>query len=162
MLEVSGLFLFEQNPCSYKGFTLNRLKISMSLADRNRMTIIRFYKALQDGDGKTMLSFYDKDVEQIEWPNQLKPEGGRRNLAQMAADFARSQGTLLSQAYDLKSLVCSDEHVAVEAVWEGVLAISIGRLQVGDRMKAHICNLFTLRNDKIISQRNYDCFEAFN
>ncbi len=134
----------------------------MSLADRNRLTIIRFYKALQDGDGETMLAFYDQDVEQIEWPNQLKPTGGRRNLAQMAVDFERSKGILQSQAYDLKTLVCSDDHVAVEAVWEGILAIPIGKLQAGDSMKANICNLFTLRKDKIISQRNYDCFEAFN
>ena len=134
----------------------------MSQADRNRLTIVRFYKALQDGDGDAMLAFYDRDVVQTEWPNQLKPKGDERTLDKLTADFARSKGVLRSQVYKIESLICSDDQVAVEAVWEGVLAIPLGKLQPGDTMTAHICNVFTLRGDKIISQRNYDCFEAFS
>jgi len=134
----------------------------MSLEDRNRLTIVKFYKALQEGDGETMLGFYDEDVEQTEYPNQLKPNGDHRDLAKMTADFARSRGILESQRYTIKTLVCAGDDVVVEALWEGVLAIAIGKLQPGDTMRANICNMFTLHDGRIISQRNYDCFEAFS
>ena len=133
----------------------------MSVEDRNRLTIIRFYTALQEGEGETMLGFYDEDVEQVELPNQLKPKGDRRGLAKMREDFARSRGILRSQTYAIKTLVCADDDVVVEAVWEGVLDVAIGKLEPGDTMRAHICNMFTLKDGKIVSQRNYDCFEAF-
>ena len=32
----------------------------------------------------------------------------------------------------------------------------------GDAMVAHICMVFTLRDGRVIAQRNYDCYEDFS
>jgi ketosteroid isomerase-like protein len=42
-----------------------------------------------------------------------------------------------------------------------VLAIPIGTLAPGDRMKAHFAMFFEFRDGRIALQRNYDCFEAW-
>ncbi|MBW8880443.1 MAG: nuclear transport factor 2 family protein [Asticcacaulis sp.] len=131
-------------------------------ADRNRQTISRYYKALQDGDGPVLFTLYDADVVQTEWPNQLKAKGDKRTLDQLKADFERGKGVMASQVYDIETLVCTDDTAAVEATWRGTLAIPIGRLNAGEVMTAHIATFFTLKDGKITSQRNYDCFEAFN
>ena len=130
-------------------------------ADRNRLLIVRYYKALEDADSDALFAMYHPDAVQIEWPNQLKPKGDRRTIAGLKADFERGKGLLQSQAYDITTLVCTDDTAAVEAVWTGTLAVAIGKLAPGEVMTAHIATFFTLKDGKITSQRNYDCFEAF-
>jgi ketosteroid isomerase-like protein len=130
-------------------------------ADANREIVLSYYKALEAGDGDALFALYDPAVIQTEWPNQLKPKGDRRGLDRLKADFERGKGVLRSQSYDIKTLICGHDNIAVEATWEGVLAVPLGTLQPGDVMTAHIATVFTFRDGRIISQRNYDCFEPF-
>ncbi len=51
--------------------------------------------------------------------------------------------------------------VALEVLWEGVLAIPLGTLSAGATMRAHAGMFLEFREGKIISQRNRDCFERF-
>jgi len=68
---------------------------------------------------------------------------------------------LASQRYDVVSLITQGERVAVEALWEGVLAIPTGAQKAGDVMRAHFAMFFQFRDGQIAVQRNYDCFEPF-
>jgi ketosteroid isomerase-like protein len=129
--------------------------------DSNRELILSYYRALEAGDGDALFALYDPAVVQTEWPNQLKPKGDRRGLEKLKSDFERGKGVMRSQTYDIKTLLCTDDYAAVEATWEGVVAVPIGTLQPGDVMTAHISTVFTLRDGKIVNQRNYDCFEPF-
>ncbi|EGF93029.1 hypothetical protein ABI_14680 [Asticcacaulis biprosthecium C19] len=129
--------------------------------DGNRELILSYYKALEAGDGDALFTLYDRAVVQTEWPNPLKPRGDRRGLEKLRADFERAKGVLKSQTYDIKTLVCTDDHAAVEATWEGVIAVPLGKLVPGDVMTAHIASFFTFRDGRIVNQRNYDCFEPF-
>lgn len=130
-------------------------------ADTHRQIIVRYYKALEAADGEAMFALYHPDIVQTEWPNQLKPKGDERTLDRLKADFERGKGLMLSQSYDIKTLLSTEDTVAVEATWQGVLAVPIGKLKAGDVMTAHIAGFFTFADNKIISQRNFDCFEAF-
>jgi ketosteroid isomerase-like protein len=39
--------------------------------------------------------------------------------------------------------------------------VPLGRLKPGDAMIAHICMVFTVKDGRIVAQRNYDCYEEF-
>jgi hypothetical protein len=51
--------------------------------------------------------------------------------------------------------------VAIEAIWTGTLAIGLGSLKPGDKMRARFAQFFEFRDGLIVRQRNYDCFEPW-
>tara|TARA_Y100001956_G_C4009283_1_gene136940 strand:+ start:298 stop:480 length:183 start_codon:yes stop_codon:yes gene_type:complete len=51
--------------------------------------------------------------------------------------------------------------VIIEALWQGTLAIPIGKLKAGDKMKANFAQFYQIKEGKIYKQKNYDCFESF-
>ncbi|MBV9480089.1 MAG: hypothetical protein JO249_04970 [Acidobacteria bacterium] len=57
------------------------------------------------------------------------------------------------------SLTVTD--VALEVLWVGKLAVSFGTLAAGSEMRAHSAMFFEFKEGKIVSQRNYDCFESW-
>ena len=59
------------------------------------------------------------------------------------------------------NLIEQGDQVAVEVIWTATLAVAVGTLAVGDAMRAHFGVFLTWRDGKIISQRNYDCFDPF-
>ncbi len=68
---------------------------------------------------------------------------------------------LKRQSYTVRRVIESGEHVAVEVKWNGVLAVPVMNLTAGSAMKAFVAMFFTLREGKIVSQRNYDCYPSF-
>ena len=57
--------------------------------------------------------------------------------------------------------VADGDRVSVEVLWTGTLALAFGSLAVGSQMRAHSAMFFQFRDGKIVSQRNYDCFEPW-
>jgi ketosteroid isomerase-like protein len=51
--------------------------------------------------------------------------------------------------------------VAVEVDWTGTLAVPLGTLQPGAKLHATIGQFFTFREGRIVSSRNYDCYDPF-
>jgi ketosteroid isomerase-like protein len=43
----------------------------------------------------------------------------------------------------------------------GTVARGFGALQPGDTMRAHFAVFLEIRGGRIVSQRNYDCFDPF-
>lgn len=120
-----------------------------------------YLSAIENGDLDAVIDAYAPDVVQIEWPNRLKSNGDRRGLDQIKADFAKGAKLLSSQSYEVLHFAESSDYVVVEVLWRGMLAVSVGTLRAGDEMVAHSAIAFSFRDGKIISQRNYDCFEEF-
>ena len=108
--------------------------MTVTTIEESNLALIRRYFAAF-GPGAPVLpvdEFYEPDAVQVEFPNRFSPNGVTRDLA-----------------------------VAVEATWEGTLAVAVGDIRAGTTMRARFANLFELRNGRIIAQRNYDCFEPW-
>ena len=115
-------------------------------------------EALERFDGDAVAALYAEDVEQVEMPNRLKPEGDRRGRAQLLSDLERSKGILRSQKYEVSNAVGAGALVMVEYVWSGVLAAPMGSLAAGDTLRGHCAMSVEFRDGRIVRQRNYDCF----
>ena len=129
----------------------------MALIDRVRA----YLRGIEQGDLQAILACYAPDAVQLEWPNRLKDKGDRRGLDQLATDFQRGQGLLSSQSYEITNYAEAPDYVMVELVWKGRLAVPLGTLPAGAEMVAHSAIGFNFSGDRIVAQRNYDCFDAF-
>jgi len=135
----------------------------MPSPESSNVALIRSYlAALASGAvGEQLARFFNSNAEQVELPNKLNPNGGRSDLATLLKRAEQGQKLLLSQTYEVQSLLEQDGHIAVEAKWSAVLAVPLGSLSAGQSMKAHFAMFFKLENGRISSQRNYDCFEPW-
>lgn len=123
--------------------------------------VTKYFKAIEGGDLDALLNCYDESALQIELPNRLKPQGDRRSPSDLKRDFAAGQKILKSQTYEILSLVEGKNRAAVEVLWRGIVGMDIKSLKVGDVMTAHSAIFFEFEKDRIIKQKNYDCFEVF-
>ncbi|SFK63305.1 Ketosteroid isomerase-related protein [Pseudovibrio ascidiaceicola] len=130
-------------------------------ANENLASAKRFLKTLEEFDIEALKSLFTEDAEQSELPNQLKAQGDHRKIDQLAADFERSRHILRKQRYQITNELASDDRVMLEFIWEGELAIAIGKLSPGDIMRSHSVVCMDFKGGLIHRQRNYDCFEAF-
>lgn len=123
--------------------------------------IKQYFKAIESKDLESLLKCYDPNATQIELPNLLKKNGDHRTVTDLKRDFAKGAQILRSESYEILSIVEDKDRVSVEVLWCGTLAIPIKSLHEGDQMKAHSAIFFDFKNDLIVHQKNYDCFEAF-
>src|SRR5262245_42086548 len=139
-----------------------RSALMASLEETNLATVRAYLQALQSGSVREALGqFFAPDAQQIELPNRLNPHGGVSDLPTLLERARQGQRLLRSQRYDVQSEVAQGQRVAVEAIWTGILAMPFGSLAAGATMKAHFAMFFELREGRIFSQRNYDCFEPW-
>ena len=127
------------------------------------LTIAKNYlKALKQGKtGKELAIFFHEDVEQVEMPNRLNPNGVVNNLSTLLERAEQGKKLLKSQDYELRNAFVHDNTVVLELDWSGVLNVHVGTLNAGQTMKAHFAMFIDFKDSKIIHQRNYDCFEQF-
>lgn len=124
--------------------------------------VTRYLSALEAGAvGDQLATFFSADVVQEEFPNRLVPTGARRDLAALLQGAERGQQVMQKQRYELLRLVEDRETVALEVQWTGTLAIPIGSLPAGAQMRARFAVFLDFQGDKIIRQRNYDCFDPW-
>lgn len=128
----------------------------MSNLERTRS----FLASFEARDGSN-LSYFAPDVVQRELPNRLVPAGATRDLAALQAAAERGRQVVLEERYEILSLIEQGDLVAAEVLWTARLAVALGTLAPGEVMKAHLAMFITWRDGKIVSQRNYDCFEPF-
>jgi len=132
------------------------------LAESPLETVERYLKAIEDGaTNEALAAFYDPSVEHVEYPNRFSPQGARSDLAAMLQAAERGRKAMTSQTYEIRSAVADGDHVALEVLWTGVLAVPVGSIPAGGKMRAHFAMFLDFRDGKIVSQRNYDCFEPF-
>ena len=124
----------------------------------------RYVAAVERFDLDEVETLIDGGMTFGELPNRIRPAGGTDDHAAILAGLARAgeRKVLSSQLYVLGDIVEAGDRVIVEGRWEGTVAVPVGRLQVGDKMIAHLCMIFGVRNGKIAWQRNYDCYEDFS
>lgn len=132
------------------------------MENRNLKLAIEFITAVSEGKtGEELNIFYDECAKQIEYPNLLTKKVVERSLVDIKEASIRGLQVIKSQNFEIIKAHSCEDTVIIEAIWTGILAISLGKLKAGDEMKAYFAQFFEFRNNKIIKQRNYDCFENF-
>jgi ketosteroid isomerase-like protein len=131
----------------------------MGTESSNLDTTRRYLAALGHGTGG--LEFFAPDVVQEEFPNRLLPNGAVRDLAALQAAAQRGAKVMKQQSFEILDAVANGEQVAVEALWTGEVAVPVGSLPAGGRMRARFAIFLTFRDGKIVRQHNYDCFDPF-
>jgi len=101
------------------------------------------------------------DVVQTEFPNRLVPNGAIRRLPELAAAAASGRKVVSSQRYEIRNVVSVGEHVALEVRWAGTLAVPFGTIPAGGTMTASFGVFFVVRDGRIQTQNNYDCFDPW-
>ncbi|HUR81214.1 MAG TPA: nuclear transport factor 2 family protein [Thermoanaerobaculia bacterium] len=101
------------------------------------------------------------DVVQTEFPNRLVPNGATRRLPDLAAAAASGKKVVSAQRYEIRNAVALGEHVALEVQWTGTLAVPFGTIPAGGRMTANFGVFLVVRDGRIQTQNNYDCFDPF-
>ena len=133
----------------------------MDAVSENVGVVRAYLAAIERFDPAGIDRCLDPDVVQTEFPNRLYPKGQVRGFRKMREDLPKGETVLRAQTYRIDTIFGAASQVVVEAKWEGVLNVSLGKLRPGDTMIAHICMVFTLEGGKITVQRNYDCYEDF-
>lgn len=129
---------------------------------RNLDLVSRYLDALGAGvEGEALGEFFTADAVQEELPNRLNPAGQRSDRAQLVERSRKVKHVLRGQRYEVRSSLASGDRVALEAEWRATLAVPLGSLAPGDEMRARFAIFIELRDGRIASQRNYDCFDAF-
>jgi len=122
----------------------------------------RYLSALEaSATGDELAAFFSADVIQEEFPNRLVPGGARRDLAALLEGAARGKQVMRQQRYQLLHAVEDRDIVALEVQWTGILAVPVGALPADGEMRARFAVFLEFRGDKIVRQRNYDCFDAW-
>jgi ketosteroid isomerase-like protein len=128
----------------------------------NAEVVHRYFQAVEQGaTGETLAAFFHPEVTQREYPNRLTPKGATRDLRALQESAERGQQVVASQRYEVRHLLAQGDHVAAEVDWSATLKVAVGSLPVGGTMRATLAVFFTLREGRILSQHNYDCFEPF-
>ncbi|MBZ4420556.1 nuclear transport factor 2 family protein [Myxococcus sp. RHSTA-1-4] len=132
------------------------------MSTTNLDTALRYLQALEAGaTGDALAVFFHPETEQREYPNALSRNGQTRGLRKLLEDAERGKQLLSSQRYAVRSSLAQGDTVALELDWSGTLAVPLRTLAAGATLRA-ACGMFlTFKDGRIISQRNYDCFEPF-
>ena len=134
----------------------------MSEDSENAALARRFIEAVESGaTGERLRAFLHDDVEQIELPNRLFPDGARRDLTAILTSAEKGQKVLRSQRYDILQLVASGRQVAIEMMWRGELAVAVGSKKPGDALTGRFAFFLDIDEGRIRSMRNYDCYDPF-
>lgn len=121
----------------------------------------RYFKAIEDGDATAVTSLFAPDAVIVQLPNRIYPKGLRSNTCRVTEDFDKGRKIFSRQTYEITSHSTTGNLVALEVLWTGTLAIPFGSLAVGEAMRCHSAMFLEFRDDKIVAQRNYDCFEPW-
>ncbi|WP_167856422.1 nuclear transport factor 2 family protein [Hymenobacter metallicola] len=100
------------------------------------------------------------EVEQIEYPNLMNRTLQRRSFDDIIEHIRAGRELMVNPRFEMqKAQVCADNSIIVEGYWHATLATDIGSMVRGQKLSAQFCVLFELRDNKIIQQRTYACYD---
>jgi ketosteroid isomerase-like protein len=121
----------------------------------------QYLQVLEGGAAASQLSqFLSPEVIIEIFPSKFFPNGSRSNLTEALAASQRGKKVMSSQSYEIRNALATDDQVALEIDWTGTLAVPFQSIPVGGKMRAHFAAFIQFKGGKIVSQRNYDCYES--
>ena len=127
----------------------------------NLEKVAGYLRAIENGDFSYIADLFSSDAVVEQLPNRIYPNGIKSGVAAMAEAFEKGRKLLSNQSYEIKSFVADGDKLSVEVLWTGTLAMAFANLAVGYQMRAHSAMFFQFEDGRILSQRNYDCFEPW-
>jgi len=122
----------------------------------------KYLSRLSDGaEPEELESFFAPDVVYEEFPNRLRPNGATGDLQAMKDARARGRALLKAERFELVNAVAGDGKVAMEVIWTGTLRDAAGPFAADQTLRARFAVFMEFRNDRIVRQRNYDCFDPW-
>ena len=134
----------------------------MAGAADNLVQARRYLQAIENGvEFEELQRFFADEIRLETFPNRLLPRGSRDDLAGMRTASERGKKVMASQKYEIRNELASGDQVALEVNWVGTLAVPYETIPKGGQMHARFAMFLQFRDGKIVSQRNYDCFEPW-
>jgi len=120
----------------------------------------QYLKTIESGaTGGQLAQFFAPGIVVEIFPSKFFPNGSRDDLAGILAAAERGKKAVSSQTFAVRNALSSGDQVALEVDWTGILAVPFQTIPAGGRMRAHFATFLQYKDGKIISQRNYDCYE---
>jgi ketosteroid isomerase-like protein len=120
----------------------------------------QYLKAIESGaGGDEMAHFFAPEIVVEIFPSTFFPKGSRSNLEGIRAAANRGKKVMSSQTYEVTNALATGDQVALEVIWTGTLAVPFQSIPADGQMRAHFAMFLLFKNGKIISQRNYDCYD---
>ncbi|MFJ3959124.1 nuclear transport factor 2 family protein [Arthrobacter sp. NPDC090010] len=95
-----------------------------------------------------------------EWPNVLSPEAATRDREKTLDGFAQAHLVIGEQRYTIERVVSEGDSVVVELQWEATARMELPYWSIGDRMRARIVSIFTVKDGLIGAQDSFDSYET--
>jgi ketosteroid isomerase-like protein len=119
----------------------------MSAAD-----VVRGYiEAIERQDVEEVFRFVDAEGAYEEFPNRVFPLGRRATLSELRGAFEEGKALVRAQRYETVRIFESGPRAVAEVIWSATLAD-------GRKLRAHSCQVFQVRDGRIVRQRNFDCY----
>lgn len=132
----------------------------MSDPSQNLALARKYLKAIESSaSGDEMAQFFATEVIVEIFPSQFFPNGSRDNLDGIRAAAERGQKVMSSQTYEVTNALAVGDQLALEVLWTGTLRVPFRSIPAGGQMRAHFAMFLVFKNGKIVSQRNYDCYD---
>jgi ketosteroid isomerase-like protein len=124
-------------------------------------TIARYFRRLVSfsQEWKDFEAILDPEFTQKEFPSPANPKGLQLNAAELLKRIGELRKQLTAQHFEITNQFESDNQVAVEVLWTGLLAMDQGPFKKGKNIKSNLCMVFEFRGEKILLQRIYDSHE---
>jgi ketosteroid isomerase-like protein len=123
-----------------------------------REIVTAYLRAVESHELDEVARWLHPEVLVTEHPNRLNPSGKHYDLEAVRAAGQRGAALMVAERYEIRHMFVDGERAAVQIAWSGTLGPSAGP-RAGQVMRAHICSVIELRDDKVWRQEQYDCFE---
>jgi len=125
-------------------------------------TVARYFRRLASFAGNP--ADYDgilhPEFQVTEYPSVFRPELRSSGFEEVVQRIGDGRRLLSAQHFEITSHVESDLLVAVEGLWNGLLAADDGGQKKGKSLKARFCMIFEFKEGKIWRQRAYETSDA--
>lgn len=133
------------------------------VASANVQAFLQFLSLIEKLEDNAALyeAFLHPDIQFIEYPNPVNKQGQTRGLQDFFEGMKLAKTTLLEQRYDIIEVLEAGDKLVIECRWSGTMAKEAGSQEEGQKLLAYICMIIICKEGKIVSQRSYNCYEAF-
>lgn len=100
-----------------------------------------------------------EDVEFVERPNLVSPNGSVRDRAAILAGIDAGRALLTFQSYEVRDHVVSANRVVTRFRWKGETAIEAGPWPAGTKLVAWCVAHYELHDGRIGRIEQHDCYE---
>lgn len=117
-----------------------------------RELVLAYLRAIESRDLDAVVACLHANIQVIEHPNKLNPNGATYDRAAIRAAGERGARIMASERYEVRALTCEGDRVIAQIAWSGTL-------HDGRTLRAQICSAIELRDGLIWRQEQYDCFD---